>query len=115
MIESTEKDPNLGVSDNLPFLCILDLFEIISDLVLAIPACADGIEQDDEADGNNSMEEDIEEWTNVEMMMSRNNGRSVGRPRSGRFVLEAALAEAVIGNILIFTWKEQLLRILECQ
>jgi hypothetical protein len=57
-----------------------------------------GIEQDDEADGNNSMEEDTEEWTNVEMMMSRNNGRSVGRPRSGRFVLEAA--EAVIGNIL---------------
>jgi hypothetical protein len=40
MLESAEKDPNLGVSDDLPFLCILDFLEIISDLVLAIPACA---------------------------------------------------------------------------
>ena len=57
-----------------------------------------GTEQDDEADGNNSMEEEAEEWTNVEMLGLRNNGRSIGRPRSGRFVLEAA--EHVLGNIL---------------
>ena len=43
MLESAENDPNLGVSDNLPFLCILDFLEIISDLVLAIPACAAAI------------------------------------------------------------------------
>ena len=42
-LETIEKDPSMGVSEGVPFLCILDFLEIISDLVLAIPACAAAI------------------------------------------------------------------------
>ena len=54
MLESTEKDPTLGLSDGLPFLCILDLLEIISDLVLAIPACAAAIHRYNPQSGKSS-------------------------------------------------------------